>query len=236
MRALSMVLFCVGLLLGMAFVAATVWADLEASLFEPSKAAQEPLSSLRCPLIITPQESGTITATFTNPGERALRRVVRGTISHGFSSLMREVEAQFMLEPGETHRLEWTVTAADAAWRHFILVRVNVLRNYPLPSRTGSCGVLVMNLPGMTGNQAVALWFTASLVSMVAGLGLWSRATKSSPGPLPDLTRPLILLGAIVVASMLASLIGWWMISGLLLIFALVVTISVITWAVTKAG
>lgn len=236
MRILSIALFGIGLLLGMGFVAATVWADLEASLFEPTKAAQERLGTLRCPLIITPQEAGTISTTLSNPTERALRQTVRGTISHGFSSLMREVDAQFTLEPGETRKAEWTVTAADAAWRHFILVRVNVLRNFPLPFRSGSCGVLVMNLPGLTGNQIVVLWFAASLMSMVAGLALWSRAIKSSPGPLPDLTRPLILLGAIVAASMLGSLIGWWLASGLLLILVLIVTVAVITWAVTKAS
>jgi hypothetical protein len=235
MRILSAVLFSIGLLLAMAFSAGAVWADLEASLFEPSRIADEPLKTLRCPLVITSQESGTIAATFTNPSERALRRTVRAYITHGFSSLMREVDTQFMLEPGETHRLEWTVTADDAAWRRFVLVRVNVLRNFPLPSRSGSCGVLVMNLPGLNGNQIVALSFAAILLSMGAGVAIWSAANKSSPGRIPDLTRAMAFLAAIVVASMLFSLLGWWVPGGLLLVLALIVTVSMVTWAVTRA-
>lgn len=235
MRILSVVLFSVGLVLGMVFSAGALWADLEAFLFDPPISVDEPLKTLRCPVIITAQESGTVSATFTNPSDRAVLRLVRAHISRGFASLMREVENQFELEPGATHKVEWAVTADDAAWGHFILVRVHVLRNNPLPSRSGSCGVLVVNLPGLTGNQVVVLPFVVSLLTMVIGIGLWAARSKSSEGRIPDLTRPMSGLAAIVLAAMVASLLGWWVVGGLLFLLALIITISVATWAVARA-
>jgi hypothetical protein len=235
MRILSVVLFSIGLLLGVAFVGAAVWADLEASLFDPPVGVDEPLKTLRCPVIITTQESGTVTATFSNPSTRSVPRTVRAHISYGFATLTREVNTQFVLEPGGTHKLEWTVTSDDAAWRHFILTRVHVLRNSPLPSRTGSCGVLVMDLLGLTGNQIVVSSWIASLTTMLIGVILWAVARRSAKERMPNLTGAMVGLAAIVLVAMLASLVGWWVLGGLLLLFVLILTVSVITWAIAKA-
>jgi len=233
---LSVVLLTIGLVLGSVYSAASVWADLEASLFDSSLDADEALSSLRCPMLITPQESGIVAATFANPSGQALLRTVRAHISYGFATLMREEEERFVLESGESRRLEWAVTAEDAAWRHFVLVRIHELRNSPLPSRTGSCGVLVLNVPGLTGNQIVALAAATAVLSMAVGIVLWAAGRRASSTPVPDLTRSMSVLAAVVLAAMVISSAGQWMVGGLLMIFAALLLVTMITWAVTRAS
>jgi hypothetical protein len=234
MRILSVVLFSIGLLLGMALVSGTLWADFEAYFFDAPTLVDEPLKTLHCPVMIAPEESGTVWATFPNPSDKTVPRRIRTHISQGFATLMREIETELELEPGETEKVEWTVTADDAAWGHFILVRVHVLRNVPLPSRSGACGILVLNVLGLTGRWLVILSFALSLLTMVIGIFLWAR--RWSPAEqLPDLTRPMIGLAAIVLAALVTSYLGSWVAGGLLLALALIVTISVVTWAVTRA-
>jgi len=232
---LSVVLFCVGLLLGAVFTVATVWADLEAALFDPAIDADQALSSLRCPVLITPQESGTVSATFANSSGMALLRTIRAHVSYGFATLIREEEAKFVLEPGETRRVEWAVTGKDAAWRHFVLVRVHELRNSPLPSRTGSCGILVLNVPGLTGNQVVALAVTTAVLGMVVAVVLWAAGRRSSTRPVPDLTRRMSILAALVLVAMALSSTGRWMAGGLLIIFAGLLLVTMVTWAISRA-
>jgi hypothetical protein len=233
-RILSLVMFAIGILLGAAYSAGAVWADLEASLFDPSIGAEEPIKTLKCPVLITPRESGIITATFSNPSDRAVLRTVRAHISYGFATLIREVSTQFTLEPGGQQKLEWEVGAEDAAWRRVVLVRVNVLRNWPLPSQTGSCGVIVMNVPGLTGNQFSTLLVVLSVLGIAIGIFLWIRRGKSTAELAPDISKAMMILGALMLGIMIVSARGSWMMGGLLLIFALIFAVSFITWAVAK--
>ncbi len=230
---LGVLLFAIGLLLGMAVSAGLLWADLEASLFDSALGADEPLKTLKCPAIITSQESGTVTATFTNPTASSVVRLVRAHISAGFITLMREEKDRLALEPGETRKLTWTVTADDAVWGHFILVRVHVLRSYPLPSRTGSCGVLVVNLPGLTGSQIIVLTLVVSASSLAAGVGLVARG-RSATGQTTGLTRIMGGLAAIVLITMLFSFLGWWMAGILFSLFALILAVSMIAWFIAR--
>ncbi len=234
MRKLGVLWFSIGLLLGMAVSGGVLWGDLEASLFDSALGADEPLKTLRCPVILTSRETGTVSATFTNPGDRAVVRLIRAHISNGFVTLMREVSDRLALEPGETRKLEWTVTPDDAAWGHFILVRVHVLRSSPLPSYTGSCGVLVMNLPGLTGNQIIVLTLLLSALSTMAGVALVAAGSRPPRGRAPGLIRGMGSLAVLGLATLLSSLVGWWMAGILLLLLTLIVAVSIIGWSVAR--
>ena len=131
--------------------------------------------------------------------------------------------------------MEWTVTAEDAAWRHFILVRVHELRNAPLPSRTGSCGILVLNVPGLTGGQVVFLMAATAVLSLAVSLVLWVAGQRASTRPVPDLTRRMGLLAAVVLAAMALSAGGRWLAGGLLAILTALLTVTMVTWAVSRA-
>ena len=53
-RTLSLLLFALGVLLGLTVMGIGVWGDLEATLFNPGVRADATLGSLRCPVMITP--------------------------------------------------------------------------------------------------------------------------------------------------------------------------------------
>lgn len=224
--------FAVGAVLGIAFYGAAAWGDLEAFLFDVSVDSDAALGSLRCPVVITSTESGRLSATFQNPTERPIKPSVRTHISEGFVTLMRRIDDRPALEPNQKQRLEWTVTADDAAYGYLILARVFVKYPYPLPDRTAACGVLVIDLPGWTGSQVTALVVVASFLCMVVGVGLWVSANRPLSGRILDATRAMMALAVVVLLGIVSSFLGWWLLSGLLLMIALLLIGAIITYFV----
>lgn len=227
---LGVLIFALGVVLGLAFYSGAAWGDLEAFLFHVEGDADASLGSLSCPVVITSTESGTVSATFRNPTERPIKPVVRTHISEGFVTLMRRIDDRPSLEPGEKQRLEWTVTADDAAYGYLILARVFVKYPYPLPARTAACGVLVIDLPGWTGSQVTALVVVGSLLCMVGGVGLWVAGNRPLSGRILDATRAMIALAVVVLLGIIGSFLGWWLLSGLLLMIALLLIGAIITY------
>jgi hypothetical protein len=184
--------------------------------------------------MMTKAETGTVTATFTNPLERPIELYTRAHITEGYVTLMREVIATLSLNPGDTKPLRWTVTSDDAAFGRLILVKVTVNRKYPLPSRQGTCGILVVGLPYFTGTQVFALTFAASLLSMAGGAGLWIAANR----PLKELGRDVIVamgvLAGSVLVGMIISLRGSWLFGGLVFVFTVLLIGAIVGYFVNR--
>jgi len=236
MRILGVLVFSVGVLIGMALFGIVVWEDFEAAMFDPSIKRDATLTTLRCPVMMTKTETGKVTATFTNSLERPIELYTRAHITEGYVTLMREVNTKLPLDPGETKPLQWTVTSDDAAFGRLILVKVTVNRKYPLPSRQGTCGILVVGLPYFTGTQIFAFAFAASLLSMAGGAGLWVVANR----PLKDLGLDVIVaMGALagsVLAGTIVGLRGSWMFGGLIFVFTVLLIGAIIGYFVNRGG
>jgi hypothetical protein len=230
-RFVSVLLFSVGILLGLALLASAAWGDFEASMFDLSLPSDGPLSTLRCPVLITASESGTVSATFDNRSERPIQRRIRIHVSDGLVTLLREEKSMLPLDPGEKQRLEWTVTADDAVWRSLILARVYQYRQYPSPSRTAACGILVVDAPFFTGSQILALVLVTTLLCIGIGGGLWVAANRPLAGRKQRLTYGMAFLAGTVLLGLFASLLGWWLLGGLCLILALLLAIALLTYS-----
>ena len=233
---LGVLVFSVGALLGLALFGAIVWADFEAILFNPAIRKEAPLTTLRCPVMITKAEgSGTVTAIFTNPLQRPIELYIRAYISEGYVILMREVVTKLPLDPGETKPLQWTVTTDDAAFGCLILVKVIVNRRYPLPSRQGSCGILVVDVPYFTGGQIFALALVAGWGTMAMGAGLWIVANRPLRGlGLKVAVAMGTLAGSILVGTVL-GLRGSWLPGGLVFVITLLVIGAFIGYFVSRS-
>ncbi len=231
----GVLIFVVGVVLGLAFYGGATWGDLEAFLFAASVDADASLGSLRCPIMITSTETGTLTATFENPAERTIKPIIHTHISEGFVTLKRTIDDVLSLEPGEKERLEWAVTADDAAYGYLILARVFVKYPYPLPSRTSTCGVLVIDLPGWTGGQVTALVVVGSFLCMVAGVGLWVAGNRPLSERVQDASRAMTALAVVVLLGIISSFIEWWLLSGLFVVIALLLIGAIISYFVRSS-
>lgn len=216
-RLAAVLIYLTGILLTTALGALAVWGDLEASLFDAAIRAETNLTSLRCPILITRQETGHVAASFRNTGQQPVNRAIRVHITQGFVTLMREEAVQLPLQPGQTQRLTWPVTAADAAYGSLILVRVSTLRQAPLPSESQTCGIAVFDLPAGSGNLWVALWLALGLAGIGGGGWLWLRVSRPLRGRRRTAANASLAVAGVAVAVMLAGLVGAWMLGVLLL-------------------
>ena len=230
-RSLGLLLYTLGVGTALMLAAGAAWADFEASLFDAAMPAEEQITSLRCPILITGNETGTVVASFTNPSARPVRRNIRVHVSDGFVTLMREVEERIVLAAGERRQFQWTVTPQDAAWDRVILVRVYVLRTYPLPSMTGACGVLSLALPFLSGSQFTFLVLVASLLSTGLGLGLWVGENRPLKKRGRSAAVAMICLAGVGLASIVATLSGWWLASSVAVVVGVLLAIVLVTWA-----
>lgn len=236
-RTSGIILFAIGVLLGMTLTAVTIWTDLEASFFDSALASRgdDPLKTLRCPVLMTRSETGTIRATFENPAEKPIELMLRAHITDGFVTLMREVNTSLPLEPGEKEAVEWSLTADDVAYRWLILARVLQFRYHPLPARQAACGVLVVDVPFLTGNQLFVLVIAVAFLSSAGGMALWSAGNwPLKSRPLATL-RTMVALSVTLLIGFLISFLESWLIGALLFAITLLLILEVLRQAITAA-
>ncbi|MBX3000948.1 MAG: hypothetical protein KF893_20670 [Caldilineaceae bacterium] len=224
-RSLAFLLYTVGMIALLALGAVAIWGDLEASLFDVSIRPERSLRSLRCPVLITRQETGQISASFENTGQRPVNRAIRAHISEGFVTLYREENVQLPLQPGERQRWIWNVTAADAAYGYLILARVSALRQAPMPSEGAACGIFVINFPWVKGSLLVTIWLLGGLAAVVGGGWLWWRQGLLAT-PWRGSTLTLIAMTVVVMAILIVGLSGLWVVGVLLLALFVLLFIS----------
>jgi len=232
-RKLGVILFSLGVLLGMLLVGITIWTDLEASFFDSLLASRgdETLKTLRCPVLMMASETGTIRATFENPADKPIELMLRAHVTDGFVTLMREVNSTLPLEPGEKKTVEWALTADDVAYRWLIMARVLQFRYYPLPARQAACGVLVLDVPFLTGNQLFVLTIAVTFLSMLGGIVLWSAGNRPLRRSALAVTRTMGVLTATLLIGFLVSLSGAWLIGTLLFAINLLLIFEILRHA-----
>lgn len=214
---LGLIVYAVGVLLGTLFFGFTVWGDYEAAMFDASLGGEQRLTTLKCPILINSNETGTVSVTLENETGDPIERVIQTSKSGGFITYVLKESQRISLAPGEKKQLQWAVSQEDAAWGHFILNRVFLVRRHPLPSRSASCGVLTANLGIFTGNQVVALIFVSSLAFMGIGWRTWLAGNR----PLNDRNRigaqVMVWLTGVVLAGIISGVLGWWVLGAILL-------------------
>lgn len=225
-RSLALVLYLLSLLLMVAVAGITIGPELEVTIFDPPLVTEETLGTLRCPPAVTPDEKGTFSATFTNDQGRDLRFMARARISYHSVLLMEEVSHWVELAPGETEVVRWSLEPERAAYGQMILARVHVARRGSTPPQQRGCGVMVLNLPLFTGTQYVFGMAVGGLLAMAASALLWLEGRRPVQVWQGRGARRPALLAAAVAAAMFAGLFNLWAVSGLLLLFAVLLVIS----------
>ncbi len=225
LRVVSFIIYTIGIILGMAIAGGIIWSDLEASLFDSSINAKSSLS-LSCPVAITTHEAGKISATLKNPVDREKNFYVRAHISEGYVSLKREINQQILVAPGEKEKVSWEIYPQDAAYNRIILFRAYVNPSYPLPSRGNFCGVLVLDIPLLTGTQFFLLMLGLSLAGIIGGSAIWRKVNRPMNKNIRSMSNAMTALAVIIFSAIVAGYSGIWIL-GLLLFAAAILMMGV---------
>ncbi len=218
-------IFSIGIILSLLLGGITVWGDLEASLFTSGLRADAALKTLQCPVMITPQETSSISVVLKNPSEKQLERFLIASISEGYSSLVREIRTKLDIAPGAKQEVRWEITPDDAAFdQRVVLFRVYVNPRYPYPSLGANCGVVRINMPLLTGNQLFLLTAGLALGCAIAGLALWELSLRRRPNANRHSVNALYTLTAVMLIATVLGYLGIWVASlGFLVVAVLLI-------------
>ena len=233
-RTLGIVFFSASILVGMVMFILMNWAYFESYFyFGYTFPADKTLTTLRCPLLMTTAETDAVTISITNDTDRDLNPLIRTEIS--YYGAARSERVNYSLAAGETRRLSWTITSDDMVFGHLIMARVYVYSTFVLPSRTNTCGTVVVNLPGLTGIQLFVIALAFILVCMAAGWGLWLTGSRPLLKDGIIATRAMVAFTAVVLLGILAGCMGWWGAGLFCAVAGVLLTLTVVGYYIQKA-
>lgn len=226
---LILLAFVVSAAIGMALLSVAVWGDVEATMFAAAQNGEQRLGTLSCPVLITPQDNAEVSAKFHNPIERVIKPSVRFKISNGFLTFQQQENIKFELAPDESRKLAWEVNPDQAAYGKMVLVKVYLFRNYPIPSKDGTCGILVLDIPTLTGKQVVYGSTGVSFIGMLAMIGFWRGNNRLMTKKQTEAFRGMGILAGSIIIGLAASFMGHWLIGSVALVVAVLLTMGTLT-------
>lgn len=203
---LGTLLFLAGVLAGLFLSAAYSWGESEARLYTSYNG--ETSMRLNCPLMLSPVESGIVSADIINLTDKEIKPVVAAEVSHG--RIPRIISETVFLAPEGSVTVRWKVDSSDVIFERLIVVSIRQSPYSDNPSRSGSCGILLFSLFGLTGAQTFGLILLASLLAMLSGGALWLYTRW----PLNKFATNFALINAVLLGLTFFALLGilprWW--------------------------
>jgi hypothetical protein len=166
-------------------------------------------TAMHCPILVSSDETATITTRIKNTTDTTIRPNVRFLAST--PGLTEEQATRLLLEPGQHESLELTVDSDNLVLERFIFVKMATFLSYPMNNVEQTCGILVLNLHGITGKQLTIVVVIISLVGMVAGIALWSAANKPLKFRSRDIMRAMLTLTVTVIAGLFSAMFAGWL-------------------------
>lgn len=222
---ISNILFFLGIAAGLSLAVLSIWADYEAVAYFFTGARFDSFRGMKCPVLATRSETVIIAASIENPSDRDARPFYRVEVS---GPVGRTFSDQISVPPYQTHRAEWSVNADDVDLRYFIMTKLTLLPFAGLPTREALCGIFVLDLNGLTGQQVLIAFLAISLSGMIAGLVMWERQTE---GVNKGVTQPQSVrrgLVLVVLLAMLSGLMGWWLAGIVFCVLAILLLVAIL--------
>jgi hypothetical protein len=231
-----------GMVIGLLLAIVLAWADFEASFFEFGRqsamlfgrSAEQQLDKFSCPLAITRNEMTAVRAEIRNPHERQVKTVLRMSRTEGSVLMVERFERQLEFAPGESIQFEWPIQASDAAWGRFIMARAFVIPSSPMPSMASYCGILVIDLPFLTGNQVLALAAIFGLVLLGGGWHLWMSNAGQGRLDSEKNRRLLAAYALLIVLGVVLAIFTNWILAGALLLLNLLLTLGALPYKIMQ--
>jgi len=217
----GLIITIVGNLLGIMITAMMLWADQEASLFKFNITGKKNQILLNCPIVLNGNEEREIKVTFKNNRDKVMSPFIRAYVSEEHITLTRESTHEFIIQPGAVAKIIWKIYPEDAVYHRFVFFRIYIHDDYPYPTRDGTCGVWVTNIPGLSGNQLFLIFFTFSILLIIGG----NILIHIAPHPLYDkrkITVGMKYLSGLVLLNFIFAFLGFW-VPGFIILTVIVV-------------
>ena len=219
---LSLLIFAVGVLIGLTIAILATWPDFEASSYDFARNTNTPLNGLICPIILNRNETGKVSLRVSNTTDKLLTPSVKTQIST--SDLPISSLESLRLAAGESKKLEWTIGPSNIDLHYFIFAKALVYASYPIPNREATCGTFIVDLP-LSGTTFLILMVTLSLACMGSGLYTLNKINQRSERTEMNL-RPIYFLAVLVLLAFIVSFIGWWIQSIVAIVIAVLTGIA----------
>jgi hypothetical protein len=224
----AIILFSLGLAAGLFLWAGSVWADFEGYMFQPTTYADRAEYRLDCPVLITKNDQGIIRMNIENEMDRPVQKLVRAQKSLGYLIYISEDETKFELQPGESRLMEWYIYPDDAAWKRFILFRVNIISSHGVNLTTASCGVMLVNLPWIKSDSLLNTLLVLSFALTISGILLMRKSSLIMQEKDFQTEKLMIALLLILAIGLAFALTGNWMIGGGILVVMFLLILMII--------
>ena len=230
----GIVLFSLGLIIGLFLWTGSVWADLEGYMFQPATHADKSEFYLDCPNLITKSDFGIISIGIENQFDKDVKKLVRGYKSLGYVIYVASDETSLELKPGESEVLHWYIYPEDAAWNCFVLFRVNIISSRGVGLSTASCGVMLINVPFLNSNQFFLLALLLGMIFIGSGIFLVYKSSMQREKKNFYFERLMSAITGVTIIGLLLAFFGQWLVAGLLLIGMYLFLVVIITHYLQK--
>ena len=216
----SFLSYTVGIVIGLFLIIIATWADMESAFYGFSRYAEAGLDGFSCPVLMTSDETGTISLSVSNKTDRVLTPSIKTDISTPILPL--EIDEKIELAPGESKKLTWSVGPDNIDLGHFIFAKAMVYSVYPIANQEATCGIYILDLPG-SGRVILPILVVLSILGMGWGLYEINKAGELNDWPERNF-RALAFMAAMVVLGFGVSFWGGW-VPAVLLVAAVVLLI-----------
>ncbi len=228
-RIAASLLFLLGALITMALAGMMAWAGFEGLSYFATGAGYASFGGMHCPILVSRAETGVVTADFVNSTDQVMQPYYEVEISGRVAS--RQFEGQIVIQPHASGRVSWAVNEGDIDLNPFIFVKMDVLPVGGYATREATCGILVTDLGGMSGNLALSIAIAIGVLCLLTGLLLPAiglaptEAIKYDAEASTNSRRSAQALGVMSVCALFAGLMGWWLLAMLLLAVSLLLVV-----------
>lgn len=221
----SLLIFTLGIILTATLAAGLVWAGLEAEFYGFDKLGDDRIENLSCPPLMTQNETTVIRASFRNPTDKDIQPMVRADIST--RSVTHSERELLPIAVGQTETVEWDISSENVDLGRFVFARVYRYPTYQLRMAQATCGILVLDVPLVSGMQLFSIWLVAGLGCIAFGLVRWEARHTDSDGTL-NTRRAVRTLAVVTLLALWTGVQGAWLpgIMALVLLILLSVTVA----------
>jgi hypothetical protein len=224
----SLLSYVLGVIVGLLLLGMAAWADMEANFYGFDRLANAGLRGFSCPVLMTQNETRTISLQLSNPTDRRISPSVRTEISTPV--LPQQFVETIRIEPGESRRLEWPVGPENRDLQRFIFAKALLYSSHPLPSQEATCGIFVVNLPG---SGRVILPVLVALAVLAMGWGIYHmNKFRISNEWLARYMGSMTFIAVMIAIGLFISFRGGW-VPGLLILLVVILVIVILLSSMT---